>query len=421
MIRSILIAVLLLATTCTIAQTRTSSPYSYFGLGQQTFRGTIENRSMAGISTYLDSVHVTIQNPASYGNLRLTNYGLGAVYTATTAKAETIDGEISENSNATTIEYLSLGFPIGTRAGVGFGLVPFKSVGYNLGNTTSNLYTRFRGSGDLTRAYLGAGFKINKQLSMGAEFRYNFGEELNSSSVALSNVQFGTNEVNESDFSGASYNFALHYQKIINSKYEIQASLVYSPESTITSLNNRTLNTFALDSEQNELITGQRTFDQTTEKLRLPSDLTVGFSIGQRLEWAVIGEYSLRGSSVTTARSFAPPNGSTFENAATYRIGGFYIPDYNSITSYWNRATYRGGMRYEQTGLILENESITEFGMSFGMGLPIGTRFGFSNANIGLEFGQRGTTSGGLIKENFFSLSIGLSLNDKWFTPRKYY
>ncbi|MDP5101128.1 MAG: hypothetical protein NWQ09_07365, partial [Nonlabens sp.] len=78
-------------------------------------------------------------------------------------------------------------------------------------------------------------------------------------------------------------------------------------------------------------------------------------------------------------------------------------------------------MRYEQTGLMLENESITEFGMSFGMGLPIGSRSGFSNANIGLEYGQRGTTSGGLIKENFFSLSIGLSLNDKWFTPRKYY
>lgn len=421
MIRSILIAVLLLATTSSIAQTRTSSPYSYFGLGQQTFRGTIENRSMAGISTYLDSVHVTIQNPASYGNLRLTNYGLGAVYTATTAKAETIDGEVSENSNATTIEYLSLGFPIGTRAGVGFGLVPFKSVGYNLGNTSNELYSRFSGSGDITRAYLGAGFKINKQFSVGAEFRYNFGEEINSSSVAINNVQFGTNEVNESDFSGASYNFALHYQNIINEKYELQASLIYAPESTISSLNNRTLNTFSLDSEQNEVTTGQRTFDQTTEKLKLPSDLTLGLSIGQRLEWAVAAEYSMRGTSATTARSFAPPNSASFEDAASYRIGGFYIPDYNSITSYWKRATYRGGMRYEQTGLMLENESITEFGMSFGLGLPIGTRSGFSNANIGLEFGQRGTTSEGLIKENFFSLSIGLSLNDKWFTPRKYY
>jgi hypothetical protein len=30
------------------------------------------------------------------------------------------------------------------------------------------------------------------------------------------------------------------------------------------------------------------------------------------------------------------------------------------------------------------------------------TRFGFSSANIG-EFGQRGTTSGGLIKENFLA------------------
>jgi hypothetical protein len=71
--------------------------------------------------------------------------------------------------------------------------------------------------------------------------------------------------------------------------------------------------------------------------------------------------------------------------------------------------------------LVLNNEHITEFGISFGMGLPIGSRSGFSNANIGLEYGQRGTTNNGLIQESFFSLSIGLSLNDKWFTPRKYY
>lgn len=69
-----------------MAQQRTSSPYSFFGLGQQTFKGTIENRSMGGIRTYSDSIHVNLRNPASYGNLRLTTYTVGAVHTETWLK-----------------------------------------------------------------------------------------------------------------------------------------------------------------------------------------------------------------------------------------------------------------------------------------------------------------------------------------------
>lgn len=416
MIRSILIAVMLLATVSSIAQTRTSSPYSFFGLGQQTFRGTIENRSMAGIRTYLDSVHVTIQNPASYAKLRLTNYGLGAAHTETTGT----DGNLTETSRATTVEYLSLGLPIGKKGGFGFGLVPFQSVGYNLGSNNTDLYSRFSGSGDLNRVYLGAGYQLTKDLSIGAEMRYNFGQETNSSSVALNTVQFGTNEVNETDLAGFSYNIGVHYQKIINNKYELQATVVYSPESRITGINNRSLNTFTLDGDFNEFIITRRNFDETSENLRLPSDLTLGIGIGQRLQWGVITEFSTRGSSALSARSFAPAN-SEFVDATSYRLGGFFIPDYNSISSYWKRATYRGGMRYESTGLVLNNEEINEFGISFGLGLPIGAQSGFSNANIGFEYGQRGTTTNGLIRENFFSISIGLSLNDKWFTPRKYY
>ena len=72
----------------------------------------------------------------------------------------------------------------------------------------------------------------------------------------------------------------------------------------------------------------------------------------------------------------------------------------------------------EETGLNLEGESIDEFGISFGIGLPAGRLF--TNANLGVEYGQRGTTNAGLIQEDFFNVMIGLSLNDKWFIKRKF-
>lgn len=73
-------------------------------------------------------------------------------------------------------------------------------------------------------------------------------------------------------------------------------------------------------------------------------------------------------------------------------------------------------MRYEETGINLRGEDINEYGISFGVGLPIGRLF--SNVNIGFELGSKGTTKNGLVKENFFNTFISLSLNDKWFEKR---
>ena len=79
---------------------------------------------------------------------------------------------------------------------------------------------------------------------------------------------------------------------------------------------------------------------------------------------------------------------------------------------------YRAGMRFENTGLKINNEPIKEFGISFGVGIPVGRAF--SNANFGFEVGKRGTTNQNLIQENFVNFQLSLSLNDRWFEKRKF-
>ncbi len=98
------------------------------------------------------------------------------------------------------------------------------------------------------------------------------------------------------------------------------------------------------------------------------------------------------------------------------RIGGFYIPNYNGYGSYWKRVVYRAGFRMEETGITVNGQDINEFGISFGVGLPVGRLF--SNVNLGFEVGSRGTKDAGLIQENFFNAFLSLSLNDKWFQKR---
>ena len=52
------------------------------------------------------------------------------------------------------------------------------------------------------------------------------------------------------------------------------------------------------------------------------------------------------------------------------------------------------------------------------MGLPVGRIF--SNANVGVEIGKRGTTNANLVQENFINFQVSLSLNDRWFEKRKF-
>jgi hypothetical protein len=48
--------------------------------------------------------------------------------------------------------------------------------------------------------------------------------------------------------------------------------------------------------------------------------------------------------------------GATFENSIRYSLGGFFIPNYNSYSNYYKKIVYRGGLRYENTGLVIQNK-----------------------------------------------------------------
>jgi hypothetical protein len=98
-------------------------------------------------------------------------------------------------------------------------------------------------------------------------------------------------------------------------------------------------------------------------------------------------------------------------------VGGFFIPEFDSFSSYWKRIIYRIGVRTGQTGLRVNGTSVDDFGINFGLGLPVA---GLSTANIGVEFGKMGAAVNNLVEENYVTIRIGFSLNDVWFIKRQY-
>ena len=418
MIKKIIVSISLLFSLTLFAQESTSSPYSFYGIGDVKFKGTVENRSMGGLSVLPDSIHMNIQNPAHYASLKLTNFAIGGTYANSKSKTEVQEGK----ARRTSLDYLAIAVPVG-KLGIGFGLIPYSSVGYKIEKRTSatnTTYSNYTGTGGINKVFAGLGYKITKDLNIGADIQYNFGKIETTNARYLSGldfIEYGTRENNISDVRGVNFDLGLSYQTKLNSKYSFYSSLIYSPEATLTFQNSRTIELVQFLASGAVSVVETNDIPISDTKIKLPSKLAFGSGFGEVKKWLVGGEITLLQNSVLSNR-FTDIQGATFENTVRYSIGGFFIPNYNSYSNYFKRVVYRGGLRYENTGLVIQNKSINDIAGTFGMGLPLsGT---FSNINIGLEIGKRGTKYYNLVQENYFNISIGLSLSDRWFVKRKY-
>ena len=413
MIKRFIVIVALLSAFAAEAQENVSSPYSYYGIGLTNFQGTVVNRSMGGLSVFSDSIHMNLQNPASFGRLKLTNYAIGASHDRIKVESQ----EASDNAKISSLDYLALGFPISDKVGIGLGVMPYTSVGYRILDVEDDTANQLSGRGGMNKVFLSAGYAVNENLSLGIDANYNFGNFQNTQSINRDEFQYGTTDINRSDIKGFTFNFGANYQRDITEMLTLHVASTYAPAMDLDTDNFRSISTVDFSGGTGRVVDVQE-LDLSGSQFEFPSKFSFGAGLGKQNKWFVGAEYTNVGTSSYQDSFSFRGDGGEYEDASQFSLGGFYIPKYNSFTSYFERVVYRAGFRYDETGLIVNGESINEFGMSFGLGLPVGQLF--SNANLGIELGRRGTKDAGLIQENFLRLSIGLSLNDKWFTKRKF-
>jgi hypothetical protein len=412
MLKRHLVVVFLVISVVAMAQEGTTSPYSFYGIGTLKFKGTAENRTMGGISVFSDSIHLNLQNPAGIAELGLVTYALGASHKY--VDQSTVDE--NQKASTTSLDYIAMGIPI-DKFGVSFGLIPYTAVGYQLESENGASVTQYTGEGGLNKAFLTLGYTVLPGLNVGVEANYNFGNIENIATTFVEDIQFGSRELNRSDLLGFSYTFGAQYRTMVSNQLELQSSVSYTPETDFTAENAREVATVRLNPSGTLSAIDVRDIPVSDTDFTFPSQYTIGLGIGKPKTWFIGAEYTDQKTSNFTNRTFSIEN-VQFTDASKYRIGGFIIPNYNAIGSYWKRVNYRAGFRFEETGLNINGEDINEFGISFGVGLPVARLF--SNINVGFEYGIRGTKNAGLVEENFFNAFISLSLNDRWFEKRYY-
>ena len=400
------------------AQSNTSSPYSIGGLGEIAFKGNAINRHMGGLDIVSDSLHANINNPASLGDLKLVTYSLGLNYKSTKLSSNASN----ESVTSASINYLVVAIPT-KKFTFGFGILPTTSVGYRLqsvidGEDINNVVNRNEGYGGLNQTFISIGFKVFEFLNFGVSANYNFGKITNESSRQEQNIDFGTFFTKTSSLVGFNYRFATQLKIPLTSKVRLDAMVYYVPENSLTATNEsvyftRSVTTQDLGDFENVDLAA-RNLKETS--ISLGDQYSFGLGITKEKKWFVGGQYYQR-NSADYVDNFISLDNIMYANGSRLSFGGFYLPDYSSITSYWKRIVYRAGMRFEDTGVLFNNQPLKENGISFGVSLPMA---GYSNANIGIEFGKRGSQDNGLIQESYWNLIVGLSLNDIWFIKRKF-
>lgn len=404
------------------AQKSSASPYSFFGIGEENITKTVEEINMgeASVASY-SSYQLFLSNPASLAMLSYTTYDLGLA----NRTLKVTDANNSERSSATALSYLVLGVPIGDKAGFAFGLQPNTNTGYSLLQQISDISNTvvesnlFFGNGGTNRLFFQFGKKINKFASVGLESNFIFGHISNNILNRRDNVIFASQHEINSNVSGYSFKFGAQYHKPLKNYKDLELSIGATAELS-SSYNNRGNELlFSLINNPDGVIIPRDTIANNpfTGTIKNPYKSTVGIGVGKPYQWNLSLEYGYKGALSFTGGSLNNNNNITYKSANRLSLGGYYTPNFNSVVNYWDRVTYRAGLKFNQSGLSVNNTDVNEFGISFGVGMPMGKEL--STFNLGMELGKRGTINNGLVKENYLNLRLGLTLNDKWFSKRK--
>ena len=425
MIKKIIVILTLFISIASFAQKNNASAYSFFGIGDKNNSNTVEQISMGGIGVSLqDQYRLNLSNPASLAGLKFTTYTLAIENKNIWAE----DSQDKQQGASTYLSYLAMGVPLGENAGLSFGLLPNTSVGYNLVantySTDSELIevSAYDGEGGTNRVFLGFGVQIFNGFSVGVQGNYIFGKIENNITNQLKDVSLATKYQTISRLKGFAVNSGFQYKTKLSEKVNMQLGANFDLENEIDTEDEEYV--YSLSVATGEIPRDTLLSNSGDGILKSPVKTSLGIGLGEDNKWFAGVDYSFQDALQLQGNIYNNFTKIAYDSYSKISIGGFYTPKFNSITSYWERVTYRAGVKIEKTGLMVNSTgigndftAIDDFGISFGVGLPVSNQL--SNLNVGFELGKRGKVDKGLVKENYINFRLSFSLNDKWFKKRE--
>ena len=227
-----------------------------------------------------------------------------------------------------------------------------------------------------------------------------------------------------SDIRGKGIKLGVAYQDKIKEDIEYKVDASYKLSNEIKTTSSDYFYSVILNNLGNEIPQDTLFYnEEIAGSIKKPGTLHTGIGVGKSSKWFVGLDFNTH-KAWDMSDIILENTKFKYSDAYRFSVGGYYTPKANSISSYWERVTYRAGIRIEKPGISLNPnnsagsyEELSDFGISFGLGLPIGIQL--TKLNVSVEYGKRGQTTSGLIQENYINLRFGLNIAEKWFQKSK--
>jgi hypothetical protein len=400
-----LCGLMLLLGTKAMAQHGINSLYSAYAIGDQEEHDYSRNFGVgsSGIARRSD-FFLNELNPASYAAIPRQNFMFDVSLRAQSVNYKDAN-TLNRQAGDVNLKRLALGFKVNNRWGMSAGFGQFTSVDYKLISTrfidTSPQTTTTEGTGGIYKAYISNGVRITKNFAVGVSSNFLFGpinttENVGGDTVStkLQRYAFNTN-----------FNTGIQYAGRLGGDWVLGLGATY-----------RFKTKMSYEKKLVVLNTAETTLyedDLPKERYTLPVQYGAGISIANgTFNWLADYRKQMWSDNPTTSAKYRLTNSERYSTGLEYTFRRMYG------SQQIEGVVIQAGFSYNKSYLIVNNNQIKDVAGTAGVSVP--SRSNFLRYYIGIEVGQRGTTSGGLIKETYVNGVFHVSLRDIWFLRRTY-
>ena len=395
-----------------------ASPYSSVGIGdlENEYYDRSTGLASAGVSLF-SGRFIYQANPASLSKLddRYFSVQLAARFKGITYSGQTITPGLNSYSSDFQVKSLQLAVKVKPWWGATLGLSPFSSSNYSfntektiIGGSNITTTAHYDGSGGLNQVYFSNGIKLNKNFSLGLQSSFLFGsfalnETLNASDAVGAVITTKRNiYMNKFYFKGG-----LQYDTKLSKNWKLALGAIGSAKTNLDA--EYTLNVI----QGNQILVNDKKLQNSYFKL--PVTYTLGGSVVYKNRLTLALDYQEQQWNTTQFK------GLNYSLANSNRIsaGIEYANRFQYYDQFFEKFYLQAGTYYANSYLNINNNQLKDYGLTLGVG--VNAKRTALSYQVNFQYGQRGTTNNGLVKENYTMLNFTLLYRDLWYTKAKKY
>jgi hypothetical protein len=282
--------------------------------------------------------------------------------------------------------------------------------------------TYFQGDGGIMNFYSGASIKLLDRISVGVKMSFLMGKLDRDRQVnfPMNSDYTSVTSTEQLKLRKPVFTLGLQYKEVFKDKFFFSVGGIYDFKA-VTNVTDEFLvnNQFYTDDPSwlNDSVKIDPNWilgeDTVINILTIPQKIGVGIAFGIPNKLIITGDYYMQDwTGFMSGENYATTN------ATSMHFGAELIPDAEALRGYHKLMSYRLGGYYNNSYLMVNEHQIKDYGITFGVGLPVKTLR--SSINVAFTLGTRGTTEYNLVKENYGIVTFNVTLHDLWFRKRRF-